>query len=71
MSRMLWTARVIITGANGQQGVIDLSADNLISVREIELFLGKATRMASQLNQAHIEELETPTGSRQPFRVVG
>jgi hypothetical protein len=71
MSRMIWNARVILTGANGQQGTIDLSATNLISIKEIELFLGKATRMASQLNEAHLEELETPTGSRQPFRVVG
>jgi hypothetical protein len=34
------------------------------------LFLGKAVKMASQLNQAHLEEM-MPAGSRQPFKVVG
>jgi hypothetical protein len=70
-SRMIWNCRVVIVGANGQQGTIDLSANNLISVREIELFLSKATRMANELNQTHIEELGQPASARQPFRVVG
>jgi hypothetical protein len=69
-SRMLWTARVVLTGTNGESGTIDLSAQNLCSVKEIELFLGKAVKMASQLNQAHIEEM-MPASSRQPFKVVG
>jgi hypothetical protein len=68
-SRMLWTARVILTGVNGQAGTIDLEAKNLVSIREIELFLGKATRMASTLQQAHVEEME-PASARQQFKVV-
>jgi hypothetical protein len=67
---MLWSARVILTGVNGESGTIDLTASNLCSIREIELFLSKATRMASQLNAAHLEELE-PVSARQPFKVVG
>jgi hypothetical protein len=67
---MLWSARVILTGVNGESGTIDLTASNLCSIREIELFLSKATRMASQLNAAHLEELE-PASARQPFKVVG
>jgi hypothetical protein len=42
----------------------------LCSVKEIELFLGKAVKMASQLNQAHLDEL-MPASARQPFKVVG
>jgi hypothetical protein len=58
MSRMLWTARVILTGANGQSGTIDLTAENLVTVREIEQFLQKATKMASTLQQTHVEEMD-------------
>jgi hypothetical protein len=58
MSRMLWNARVILTGANGQSGTIDLSANNLVTIREIEAFLAKATKMAQTLQQQHHEEHE-------------
>jgi hypothetical protein len=58
MSRMLWNARVILTGANGQSGTIDLSAENLVTIREIEQFLAKATKMASTLQQTHVEEMD-------------
>jgi hypothetical protein len=68
-SRMLWNARVILTGANGQSGTIDLSATNLVTVKEIEQFLAKATRMATTLQQAHHEEME-PASARQAFKVV-
>jgi hypothetical protein len=68
-SRMIWTARVILTGVNGQAGTIDLEAKNLITVREIELFLAKATKMASTLQAAHMEEQE-PASARQQFKVV-
>jgi hypothetical protein len=67
---MLWNARVTLTGVNGESGTIDLSANNLCTIREIEQFLAKATKMASTLNQAHIEEFE-PASARQPFKVVG
>jgi hypothetical protein len=66
---MIWNCRVILTGVNGQAGTIDLEAKNLVSIREIELFLGKATRMASTLQQAHVEEME-PASARQQFKVV-
>jgi hypothetical protein len=69
-SRMIWNARVILTGVNGQSGTIDLSATNLVTVREIESFLAKATKMASQLQQSHVEEFE-PASARQNFKVVG
>jgi hypothetical protein len=70
MSRMIWNARVILTGANGQSGTIDLSANNLVTIREIEQFLAKATKMASTLQATHMEEQE-PASARQPFKVVG
>jgi hypothetical protein len=69
MSRMLWNCRVVLTGVNGQSGTVDLTATNLVSVREIEQFLAKATRMASTLQQTHHEELE-PASARQAFKVV-
>jgi hypothetical protein len=56
--RMLWTARVIITGQNGESGTIDLSATNLVTVREVEQFLAKAITMAKTLQQQHHEALE-------------
>jgi hypothetical protein len=68
-SRMLWNCRVILTGVNGQSGTVDLTANNLITVREIEQFLAKATRMASTLQQTHSEEFE-PASARQTFKVV-
>jgi hypothetical protein len=67
---MIWSARVILVGTNGESGTIDLATQNLCSVKEIELFLGKAVKMASQLNQAHLEEM-MPASARQPFKVVG
>jgi hypothetical protein len=67
---MIWSARVILVGTNGESGTIDLSATNLCGAKDIELFLGKAVRMASTLQQAHMEELE-PASARQPFKVVG
>jgi hypothetical protein len=67
---MIWNARVILTGVNGQAGTIDLEAKNLVTVREIEQFLAKATKMASTLQQTHLEEAE-PASARQPFKVVG
>jgi hypothetical protein len=71
MSRMIWNARVILTGANGQSGTIDLSASNLVTIREIEQFLAKAAKMAGTLQQTHVEEME-PASTRQPsFKVVG
>jgi hypothetical protein len=70
MSRMLWNCRVILTGTNGQSGTVDLSATNLVTIREIEQFLAKATRMASTLQEQHIEEME-PVSARQAFKVVG
>jgi hypothetical protein len=70
MSRMLWTARVILTGANGQSGTIDLSATNLVTIREIEQFLHKAVTMASTLQNQHHEEFE-PASNRPAFKVVG
>jgi hypothetical protein len=69
-NRMIWSARVILVGTNGESGTIDLATQNLCSVKEIELFLGKAVKMASQLNQAHLEEM-MPASARQPFKVVG
>jgi hypothetical protein len=65
---MLWNCRVILTGVNGESGTIDLQAQNLCTVREIEQFLSKATKMASTLQQQHLEEMEP---GRQPFKVVG
>jgi hypothetical protein len=68
-SRMIWNCRVILTGVNGQAGTIDLEAKNLVTIREIEQFLGKATKMASTLQATHMEELE-PASARQQFKVV-
>jgi hypothetical protein len=64
MSRMLWNCRVILTGANGQSGTIDLSATNLVTIREIESFLAKATKMASTLQSQHLEEAAPSPGWR-------
>jgi hypothetical protein len=68
-SRMIWNCRVILTGVNGQAGTIDLEAKNLVTIREIEQFLAKATKMASTLQATHMEELE-PASSRPQFKVV-
>jgi hypothetical protein len=70
--RMLWTARVILTGTNGQSGTIDMSAANLVTIREVEQFLAKATQMASTLQQQHVEEMEpaAATGEWPRPRVV-
>jgi hypothetical protein len=57
-SRMLWNCRVVLTGANGQSGTIDLQAQNLVTIREIEAFLARATKMAQTLQQQHHEEQE-------------
>jgi hypothetical protein len=71
MSRMLWDCRVILTGANGQSGTIDLSATHLVTIREIEQFLAKATKMAATLQQQHLEEAApAPAQGWQP-KVVG
>jgi hypothetical protein len=66
---MIWNCRVILTGVNGQAGTIDLEAKNLVTIREIEQFLGKATKMASTLQATHMEEQE-PASSRPQFKVV-
>jgi hypothetical protein len=68
MSRMLWNCRVILVGTNGESGTIDLSANNLVTIREVEAFLAKATKMATTLQQQHLEDMEP---GRQNFRVVG
>jgi hypothetical protein len=46
-----------------------LEAKNLVTIREIEQFLAKATKMASTLQATHMEELE-PASSRPQFKVV-
>lgn len=69
--KMLWSCRVILTGVNGESGTIDLSASNLFGPRDIELFLSKAVKMASTLQQTHVEEMEQTPANRQPFKVVG
>jgi hypothetical protein len=69
-NRMLWNCRVILTGVNGESGTIDLSANNITTVREISQFLERATRMASTLHHAHNEEME-PGSARQGVKVVG
>jgi hypothetical protein len=69
MSRMLWNCRVVLTGTNGQSGTVDLSATNLVTIREIEAFLAKATKLASMMHHAPVEEMEQPT-TRPAFKVV-
>jgi hypothetical protein len=71
MSRMIWQARVILTGVNGESGTIDLSATNLVTIREIEAFLAKATTMAATLQEQHRQECEpAATGEWPKPRVV-
>jgi hypothetical protein len=70
-SRMLWNCRVILTGVNGQSGTVDLSATNLVTIREIEQFLQKAAKMASTLQQSHVEEMEPGRTGWKPEVVNG
>jgi hypothetical protein len=57
MSRnTIWRADLRITGANGVCGTIELSAENMVTIREIRALCEKAITMCETLQAAVPEE---------------
>ena len=64
MSNPLWTCEIKLVLQNGQQGVVQLSATNLFTIKEIQQQFAKALQMAETLaREPAVEERRPLTSS--------
>jgi hypothetical protein len=68
MSRPVWKVSVSVTLVNGQAGRVDLQADQLLTLKEVERVFTRAIRMCQQLSEPI--QLEEPTMEWPKPRVV-